>query len=220
MDPQHVVEAARACNPYRAFQYKELSGLYFAYGSNMNELQIRTRCTNPVVVGIARLADHRIAFFGHSRTWDGGMETVIAAPGEDIWGVLYQLSFLDWDRLDAWQDARLDGTGAYFHYPVHVTDTAGSDLVVLLYKKDLQGEAKMPSREYLNHIVQGALKHGLPSAYVDKLGRIEAVTATYKVPRASAFNRGLLVETPCSECAERQASTTYSKAGPSHSPSP
>ena len=45
---------------------------YFAYGASMNETQISARCHKPKAIAIARLADHKLAFFGHSETWDGG----------------------------------------------------------------------------------------------------------------------------------------------------
>ena len=74
------------------------------------------------MVATARLADHRLGFYGYSPIWDGGLETVLPAPGREVWGVVYALSFSDADSLDTWQGVRLNGTGTYFHYPAEVTD--------------------------------------------------------------------------------------------------
>ena len=71
---------------------------YFAYGSNMNKEQIHARCANPKVIAVAKLPHHRVAFFGYSKTWDGAMETVIPAPGQEVWGVIYELNFSDRDQ--------------------------------------------------------------------------------------------------------------------------
>lgn len=202
MDSQRVVAATGRRAAADALLREELSGLYFAYGSNMNEGQIRARCSKPVAVAVARLAGHRVSFHGYSRTWDGGLETVVPAPGHHVWGVLYKLSFRDWDHLDAWQGARLDGSGAYFHFPVRVTAADGSAPAVLLYKKDILGPPRKPSREYLAHIVSGAVQHRLPSAYIDELRATASAPATFGVPLRSRFDPGVLVETPCSECAE------------------
>jgi gamma-glutamylcyclotransferase (GGCT)/AIG2-like uncharacterized protein YtfP len=174
----------------------------FAYGSNMNKEQIRARCANPKAIAIAKLPNHRVAFFGYSKTWDGAMETVIEAPGREVWGVIYELSFSDWDKLDAWQDVRLNGTGAYFHYPASVTDTQGKIRTVLFYKKDILGDPQKPSREYLDFIAAGALEHGLPSSHIDGLQRIESKKAEFDVPRRRNFGCELFLETNCSKCGD------------------
>jgi len=214
MDPQHVVTPSLVHRTHRMLLHVELSGLYFAYGSNMNEAQIRARCTRPVAAGIARLPDHRVEFFGYSRVWDGSMETVVPAPGQEVWGVLYKLSYSDWDRLDAWQDVRMDGNGVYFHYPARVTGPSGDSPVVLLYKKDILGVPRVPSREYLDHIVRGAVHHGLPAPYIDELRRHESAPASYSVPLAPRFDRALLVQSPCSECGGAAEPADGPKSGP------
>jgi gamma-glutamylcyclotransferase len=172
---------------------------YFAYGSNMNKEQLRSRGVRPLSVAVAKLPDHRIAFHGYSKTWDGAVETVVS-PGQEIWGVIYTLTFSDADRLDTWQDVRLDGTGAYFLFPTRVTVTEGKTHPVLIYKKDILGEPQNPSREYLDFILQGALEHGLPSSYVDELRGIESKKAAYDVPSFGKFSSGLLGGTSCSGC--------------------
>ena len=89
---------------------------YFAYGSNMNPAQMAERCAAARVVCAACLPGHRLAFYGRNRVWDGGQETVVQAPGhtqgqplgqplgptlgQDVWGVLYELSFGDAASLD------------------------------------------------------------------------------------------------------------------------
>ena len=56
--------------------------LYFIYGSNLLPGQMAARCGKPEALAIARLAGHRLAFFGHSAMWDSGEATVIRQPGE------------------------------------------------------------------------------------------------------------------------------------------
>ena len=182
------------------FREKTSEFYFFAYGSTMNQEQILARGVKPVVVGIARLPHHRIAFYGYSRTWDGAMETVVPASGQEVWGVIYELTLTDWDRLDASQDVRLDGTGTYFHFPDWVTDTEGRSHAVLLYKKDILREPLPPSREYLEVIIQGALKRGLPSWYVEELRRLDSRPADFKVPREGKLGPDLQLENSCSGC--------------------
>ena len=181
------------------FQERLSEFCYFAYGSNMNQEQILARCVRPVVVGVALLPHHRLAFHGYSRIWDGGMETVVSAPGQEVWGVIYQLTVSDWDSLDSWQDVRLDGTGTYFHFPDTVTDTEGKTHSVFLYKKDILREPQPPSREYLDVIIQGAVARRLPAAYLEELRRLESRPAAFEVPRQGKSHPELLVNS-CSDC--------------------
>ena len=190
---------------------------YFAYGSNMNPAQMAERCAAARVVCAACLPGHRLAFYGRNRVWDGGQETVVQAPGhtqgqplgqplgptlgQDVWGVLYELSFGDAASLDVWSSVRLDGGGAYFHYPVLVRDAAGREHTAVLYKKDVLGPPVPPSSQYLAHIAAGAEAHGLPDSYVQQLKNLQSVPARYPVPKRDILLRGVLRESTCAECA-------------------
>jgi cation transport regulator ChaC len=179
---------------------EKLTDYYFSYGSNMNLQQIRSRCSRPAVVSVARLADHRLTFYGHSETWDGAMETVEPTPGQEVWGVIFRVSRLDWERLDEWQGARLDGAGMYFHFPVTVNDSEGREHNVRLYKKDVQGAPRDPSREYLEHIAHGAAENGLPSYYIEELLTRAARKASYTVPLRGNSDLAKFAGLSCTEC--------------------
>lgn len=107
------------------------------------------------------------------------------------------MSFSDADRLDAWQDVRLDGNGSHFLYPADVTDINGASFPVLIIKKNILGDPEKPSVEYLDHIVSGARFHSLPSAYVEKLKSIPARKAGFPVPAQSTFDRSVLAGLSC-----------------------
>jgi hypothetical protein len=186
---------------------------HFAYGSNMNKEQILARCSKPTVVAAAKLADYRLAFFGYSVIWDGAEETVVPASGQEVWGVIYDLSSSDRDRLDDSQDARLDGSGAYFLSPARVTDIEGKIYKVLLYKKDSLGIPQKPSQEYLNFIVQGAVDHELPSAYVATLQGMESKKADFVVPRQRKSVREHGSGSDCSQCGDAPDSTIQISLG-------
>jgi len=128
------------------------------------------------------------------------MEAVVPDPNHDVWGVIYEVSRSDTNRLDTWQDARQDGTGMYFNYPTLITDTQGVTRIVLLYKKDIMDEPRCPSAEFLDFIIQGAVASGLPAEYIEELRQIESRKATYEVPKRKNFGRELLAEISCSEC--------------------
>jgi hypothetical protein len=179
---------------------EEISDLYFAYGSNMNLQQIQLRCSRPQAVSAARLDGYELAFFGYTEAWDGAMETVEPKRGGTVWGVLFSLSRLNWERLDLWQDARMDGGGMYFHFPVTVTDVNGITHKVRLYKKDVLGEPLPPSCEYLDFIAQGAEQHHLPADYIAALRQRPAVRASYAVPTRADTDLGESAGISCRTC--------------------
>jgi len=183
-----------------AISYERMDDLYFSYGSNMNQSQIMDRCSTAVAITTACLKDHRLVFCSHSDVWDGGVETVEPMPGEEVWGVLFSLSRLNWERLDLWQDARMDGGGMYFHYPDIVTDVSGRKHKVRFYKKDVQREPTNPSREYLDFIVQGAIEKELPVQYIESLKSREAKLASYAVPMRGPSDLSQAAEFSCTDC--------------------
>ena len=175
--------------------------LYFAYGAEMLSSRIRSRCASPKVVATARLADHCLGFYGYSPIWDGGLETVLPAPGREVWGVVYELCFTDADSLDTWQGVRLNGTGSYFHTPAEVVDAKGAAYAVLVYKKNVLGEPSVPSRPYLDAILAGACEQALPAQAIETLEALAARPATYPVPKFGlARQPGVLPGESCADC--------------------
>jgi gamma-glutamylcyclotransferase (GGCT)/AIG2-like uncharacterized protein YtfP len=77
--------------------------LTFAYGSNLDEDQMRARCPSARPLGRARLAGHALAFGGYSGRWGGAVASVVRAPGRTVEGVLYDLSRDDLRGLDAFE---------------------------------------------------------------------------------------------------------------------
>jgi gamma-glutamylcyclotransferase (GGCT)/AIG2-like uncharacterized protein YtfP len=176
--------------------------LYFAYGSNINLEHMRKKCSNPLVLGIARLPGHKIGFYGYSVTWDGAVETVIPDTQSEVWGLLYQLKTFDWERLDSCEDAKADGTGEYFHYPVQVLDKQQTIKEASIYKKARLGQAEQPSAEYVSIMIQGAKEQGLPEDYIAALQKIGTKPASYQVPRRPSYDRVGVAGEGCNGCSD------------------
>jgi gamma-glutamylcyclotransferase (GGCT)/AIG2-like uncharacterized protein YtfP len=155
---------------------------YFAYGPTMNPAVMAEVCRGAVALGPARLPGHDLAFFGHCDTWDGAEKTLVRRPGSTVWGVVYQISSSDLDRLDLYQGVKLDGSGAYFHFPAEVFGADGRCHDVVFYKRSMNGEPRLPSTDYVAHIIRGAGLHGLPQDYIERLMQVATRTPTYSVP--------------------------------------
>lgn len=156
---------------------------YFAYGCNLNLAEIKKKCPNIKVLGPMKLPNYKLEFFGYSSVWDGAVESVIPDLASEVWGVLYKLDSASWEELDNYEDARFDGTGAYFHYPVEVIDNNGMLVPATIYKKSELRQPQLPSTEYLDIILKGAKEHSLPAAYVAGLALRETKKAHYPVPK-------------------------------------
>lgn len=63
----------------------------FAYGSNLDVMQMQRRCGVLDVDGLALLPDYRLEFGGHSARWNGAVATVRPDDGSVVPGVLYRL---------------------------------------------------------------------------------------------------------------------------------
>ena len=180
---------------------EKIARSYFAYGSNMNLVQMKQRCSSPKVLSIARLPGYRVEFYGYSALWDGAQETLVPDLESEVWGVLYELEFYDCESLDTVQDARVNGMGAYFHYPVKVINLKHETIEALIYKKDVLRDSKLPSTEYLEFIVQGAKEQGLPAEYITILNNKKSKPAAYAVPMMKNSNLiKMSVSTDCNDC--------------------
>lgn len=167
----------------------DLGNLYFTCGADMDLATLEARSGGGGVVSIARLPGYRLGFFGHNPVWDSGIETLVADDGSEVWGVLYRLGSIEWDRLDASVGATIDGLGSHFHYPVEVEPPAGERCMARTYRKAVRGPAQPPSREYLDFLVDQAVARGLPGKYVDALRAIPTLRARYTVPKPDGLKR-------------------------------
>lgn len=77
--------------------------LYFAYGSNLNAVQMRHRCANARTVARANLPNHALVFGGFSPRWGGAVASVVRAPRHRVAGLLYRLDEADLRSLDRFE---------------------------------------------------------------------------------------------------------------------
>ena len=63
--------------------------LYFAYGSNLDDAQMRDRCADARVVGRATLPNYALVFGGFSHRWGGAVASVGILTSQ--YGVMFAL---------------------------------------------------------------------------------------------------------------------------------
>jgi gamma-glutamylcyclotransferase len=150
--------------------------VYFAYGSNMNWQQMQGRCPSARFVSVAVLADHQIAFTRESVTRGCGVADAVRAPGEEMWGVLYEISDRDVSSLDRSEGYR-PGREKNSYWRRGCVVFPGGDrtqpLTVSTYFGEPQPNPPLPNAKYRQLIVSGARHWHLPAEYVQDLEAIE-----------------------------------------------
>ena len=157
--------------------------LYFAYGSNLDPDQMRSRCPESRTVGLALLRDHKLTFPLRSEHWGGGAAGVAHAHGGTVWGVLYELSDSDLASLDGYEGWKGPGDhhNLYDRELVTVELTRPDDGSVPRRVRATTYLARTlnptpPSRRYLDTLLKGARHHRLPPEYIDWLAAVEVAS--------------------------------------------
>jgi gamma-glutamylcyclotransferase (GGCT)/AIG2-like uncharacterized protein YtfP len=95
--------------------------IVFAYGSNLNRKQMRSRCASAQVEARAVLPNHALAFGGFSHRWGGAVASVIPEPGARVEGLLYGIQPAELAVLDRYEGSPF----AYERLTKLVTDEHG-----------------------------------------------------------------------------------------------
>ena len=140
------------------------SGLYAAYGSNMDPEQMLERCPHSPAAGTGWLSGWRLSFGGEEMGWDGALAMVVPAPASQVFVALYELSPQDLAILDYWEGA---DTGLYNKIKLRIS-TLDGDMLAWLYVLDGY-EGGLPSARYLGLIAEAAQAAGAPDEYVAEL---------------------------------------------------
>ena len=153
--------------------------LYFAYGSNMNSVQMKERCPSATFVCQAKLPSHHLAFTLKSLERRCGVADISYDESKDVWGVVYELpenELRDLDKDESFRPGRPDDQNKYTrenHY-VWPDGDAKRALLVSLYRGHPQLDPPLPSRDYKKLIVEGARQWKLPPEYIRELECIQA----------------------------------------------
>jgi|SRR6267154_1557056 len=148
--------------------------LYFAYGSNMDEQRVKAanRCPNARFIFNAVLPGNRLVFTRGGEPGNCAADAV-PEPGSLVWGVVYDITDSDRRQLDS-----LEGVAIRAYRPkevlVHPHGDMEQRVMVLTYSaSDPADIQRAPSREYLDYLLRGARRWGLPADYIAQLERIE-----------------------------------------------
>ena len=146
--------------------------VYFAYGSNLDQKQIKDRCPCFKLVGIAKKTGFQLIFPRCSKKQKGGVASIEESKGDVVWGALYELTLEDVRQLD-----KKEGVNRKYYRKIcdfGVVQPDGTPVQAYTYIANKRGRFK-PHKDYLERIIKGARDLKLPEEYIDKLKRISYV---------------------------------------------
>jgi gamma-glutamylcyclotransferase (GGCT)/AIG2-like uncharacterized protein YtfP len=135
----------------------------FAYGSNLDSKRMRDRVPSATVVGISELPLHTLRF--HKWNEDGTAKAnalLTGAESDRVEGVIYQVDEAHLPALD-----RFEGNGnGYERYSMPFRVRKGArrgayQAWVYIGQESHIDDELLPAQWYVDHVVRGALEHGL-----------------------------------------------------------
>ena len=115
--------------------------LYFAYGSNLNHLQMKKRCKDSLFIKRFKLKDFKLNFRSSYRAADIEKKKGFLVPG-----ALFEISKSDEKKLDVYEDFPYLYKKIYFSY---------YNKMVMAYYMPKKTPFKYPTKRYLDIIKKG-----------------------------------------------------------------
>lgn len=137
---------------------------FFIYADNLNPTQLKRRAPEHKLVCKAYLPDHTIHFSRWSSQWRCGLASVAPSAGEQVWGVVLEITEEDLKLLDEYEGEV--PPGAYRHVSVTVITESGEKVLVATHAANPIGKFK-PKEHYLEWVMKGVRHWKLPEACLE-----------------------------------------------------
>jgi gamma-glutamylcyclotransferase len=152
--------------------------LYFAYGSNMDWEQMRSRCPSAKFITKALLPKHCLRFTRASKKRECGVSDVVPDKSESVWGVVFEISDLEialLDKEEGFRPGRNLNENSYVREERHVLKEGDETqpLLVSVYFGIPQENPPLPNADYKSLLLNGADQWKLPKDYILKLEAIK-----------------------------------------------
>ena len=138
---------------------------YFAYGSNLDLPQMKNRCPESKLISKGSLSGYRLTFNRFSSGWGGGVADVIQEQDSKVWGLIFEISDTDLERLDRYEGYNKDQTSLYERWKAVIDTPNGQVCDVWVYTVVEKQKFVRPTPEYLQIIKSAAVRWNFPEAY-------------------------------------------------------
>ena len=129
--------------------------LYFAFGSNLYQKQMKKRCKDSKYIGCHKLKGYKLAF--RHMYYGGGVADVERKKNSTVLGAIYRISKKDEKKLDVYEDFPHVYIKKYFKI-------LGKK--VMFYYMPKKSKPIPPSKRYLNLIIKGYRDCGYRNNYI------------------------------------------------------
>ena len=141
---------------------------YFAYGSNLDRVRINGRCSGAALLCAGCLKGYRLDFTRYSPTWRAGVADVVEDESAEVWGLVYTLTELDLERLDACESY----PHGYDRFRASIENADRILEAVWTYTVREKASFSPPVRSYLDILKRAAEDHGFPEPYRRSLDEV------------------------------------------------
>lgn len=145
---------------------------YFAYGSNLDLMQMQLKCPDAQFVSTARLDGYKICFPRRSFVRDSATISIEPEAGESVWGALYEIEDKDLKRLDereGYRAKRERDKNPRNRVTVKVETSDERTVTAETYIAVPSENPGLPSPHYIGYLVASAAECGLPKSHLVKL---------------------------------------------------
>ena len=144
---------------------------YIAYGSNMSTAYIRDYCPSAKFIQRIFIPNFHLEFRRFSTDLQGGICSIIEAPGELIHGVLYDIDPAEIEALDILENVP---EGIYKRETFLVLGEDGNWHQGDLYRVANPSGPYTPAKQYLDWLIAGAKEHQIDAEYTAKFVALRA----------------------------------------------
>lgn len=144
---------------------------YYAYGSNLSTEFLREYCPSATFIMRANLPNFQVEFRRYSKDFNGGISSIIEAPGEMVKGVLFEIDENEILALDILESVP---EGIYRRDTFLVFGEDGQWHQADLYRVSNPAGPYPPSKRYIDYMVAGAKEHHIDPAYITRLEGLRA----------------------------------------------
>ena len=134
--------------------------LYFAFGSNLHKKQMKRRCRDSKYIGCYTLKNYKLSFrTGHysKGQMKNGVADIEKKKNSKVLGAIYKISKKDEKKLDVYEDFPFLYVKKYFKL---------FRKKVMFYYMPKKTKHVLPSKRYLNLIIQGYKDCGYRNNYI------------------------------------------------------
>lgn len=153
---------------------------YFAYGSNMDEEDLKKWCDNKKrsfpewkLLGIACLENYKLSFNYYSNGRKGGAANLMELPDSKVYGLLFEIN-KEYDIKTIEEKEGYPNFYAEIPVTVKCKDKSINNVKTFKVVKDKEkSDHQKPQKYYMNLILNNGRQNGFPAEYIHFLEGIE-----------------------------------------------